>query len=341
MGFPWTRLVALMLAAACLGMPARAAAFVPEHYSKPDGALVLLTDGNYVEPYFATKALLTAQDAGLDVRTSALAWIHWVLPRQRQDGRIDRYCLTNTNTWKRCAHADADDSMLALWLQLLYRMAPDSGLPAPWEESADRAQRHLASLRNRRLGVYHISHRNHVALLMDNVEVYSALRDIAAAQARFGDRQAAENTSAAARQLAASIRGIFWDKHAQRFRVSIQKQRPGSFYPYAVAQVFPLMAGLPVREDPRAAWEQWRNTYGADWLEQRQDPHPWGLLAMAAIEMNDINTAVCWLSQSEPFRYSPRWNVLEEAVYQGLHSRFAEDRRTRLTACSTVLAQQQ
>ncbi len=339
MGFPWTRFVAVILAAACLRMPARATAFVPEHYRKPDGALVLLTDGNYVEPYFATKALLTAQDAGLDVRSSALAWINWVLPRQRKDGRIDRYCLTGANNWKRCAHADADDSMLALWLELLYRMAPDSGLPAEWQQSALRAQHHLASLRNRRLGVYHISHSNHVALLMDNVEVYEALRDIAAAQARFGDREAADGTATAARALAAAIEKIFWDKHAQCFRVSIQKEPRGSFYPYAVAQAFPLLAGLSVRQEPRSAWEWWRNTYGADWLEERQDPHPWGLLAMVALEMNDTDTAVCWLSQSEPFRYSVRWNVLEEAVYQGIDSRFGEDRRTRLSACSAVLAQ--
>jgi hypothetical protein len=337
MGFPWTRLVLSILAAACFEMPAHATAFVPAHYSKPDGALVLLTDGNYVEPYFATKALLTAQDAGLDVRSVALAWINWVLPRQRKDGRIDRYCLTAAGTWKRCAHADADDSMLALWLQLLYRMAPDSGLPAEWQESAVRAQHHLASLRNRRLGVYHISHGNHVALLMDNVEVYSALCDVAAAQARFGDREAAENTAAAARQLAAAIEKIFWDKRAQYFRVSIQKERRESFYPFAVAQAFPLLAGLS--QDPQAAWEQWRNTYGADWLEERQDPHPWGLLAMLALKLNDTKTTVCWLSQSEPFRYSQRWNVLEEAVYQGIDSRFAEDRRTRLTACSEVLAE--
>jgi hypothetical protein len=327
------------MAAACLQTPARATTFVPEHYSKPDGALVLLTDGNYVEPYFATKALLTAEDAGMDVRTSALAWIHWVLPRQDKDGRIDRYCQAGGGSWKRCAHADADDSMLALWLQLLYRMAPDSGLPAEWQQSAARAERHLASLRNRRLGVYHISHSNHVALLMDNVEVYSALRDIATAQERFGNRAAAQNTAASARELAAAIENIFWDKRSQTFRVSIQKERSGSFYPYAVAQVFPLTAGLSYRQDPQSVWQRWRDTYAVDWLEQRQDPHPWGLLAMVAVQMKDANTAVCWLTQSEPYRYSARWNLLEEAVYQGIDSRFGEDRHTRLTACSTVLAQ--
>ena len=69
--------------------------------------------------------------------------------------------------------------MLALWMQLLYRMAPATGLPAEWQRSIALAAKQLAKLRNRRLGVYHISRRNHVALLMDNIEVYAALKDVA------------------------------------------------------------------------------------------------------------------------------------------------------------------
>ena len=40
----------------------------------PDGAVTLNPGGNYVEPYFATKALIVAQDGGLDVREAASAW---------------------------------------------------------------------------------------------------------------------------------------------------------------------------------------------------------------------------------------------------------------------------
>src|SRR5205807_3778104 len=162
--------------------------FAPESYRSADGALLLTTHGNYVEPYFATKALLAAQDAGLDIRQAGLAWVGWALQRQRKDGRFDRYCQKAGADWKSCGAADADDSMLALWLQLLYRLAPDSGLPAEWLPSAQKAQSQLAKLRNSRLGIYHVSGRNHVPLFMDNVEVYSALKDIARAQARFGDR---------------------------------------------------------------------------------------------------------------------------------------------------------
>src|ERR1700694_5538542 len=97
--------------------------FVPGTYRSADGALLLTTGGNYVEPYFATKALITAQDAGLDVRQAGLGWVQWALQRQRKDGRFDRYCRKTGTDWKPCGAADADDSMLALWLQLLYRLA--------------------------------------------------------------------------------------------------------------------------------------------------------------------------------------------------------------------------
>ena len=69
-----------------------------------------------------------------------------------------------SDAWRDCAAADADDSMLALWMQLLYRMAPATGMPPEWQRSVMLAANQLAKLRNRRLGVYHISQRNHVAL---------------------------------------------------------------------------------------------------------------------------------------------------------------------------------
>ena len=318
---------------------ASAAEFAAGTYGTADGALVLLSNGNYVEPYFATKSLLVAQDTGLEARDAAIAWVQWLLPRQRKDGRFNRYCRNTNGTWRSCGAADADDSMLALWLQLLYRLAPDNGLPAEWQQSAARAEAHLKLLRNSRLGVYHISRRNHVALFMDNVEVYAALRDIAAAQQRFGDAERAQQTRKQTDDLSHAIARIFWDSRAQWFRVSTQKQQRGDFYPDAVAQVFPILAHFQVsNRDPKAVWEWWRDTFGQEWLTQKRDPHPWGLLAVAAFEADDHQSATCWLSQSAPFRYSKAWNVLEEAAYQGLENSLP-NYEAHPAACSGVMAQ--
>jgi hypothetical protein len=333
------KVLLLALCASCTAQsPARP--FVPENYRSVDGALLLQTNGNYVEPYFATKALITAQDAGLDIRDAGLAWIRWALPRQRQDGRFDRYCQKTGADWKACGPADADDSMLALWLQLLYRLAPDSGIPPEWQASAQKAQAQLFKLRNGRLGIYHVSGRNHVALFMDNIEVYSALKDIARARARFGDQQSSQSTNLQAEDLVAAIDHVFWDKHNKRFRSSMQKNQP-AFYPDVVAQVYPLLAGFPLKnENARSAWSKWRSRFASAWLEDRYDPHPWGLVALAAMKLGDQSSALCWLTHSESLRYSPRWNILEEAVFQGLEQQLQAHRHAGAVACSKTLDQE-
>jgi len=308
--------------------------FVPKNYRSADGALLLQTNGNYVEPYFAVKALLTAEDAGLDIHQAAMGWINWALQHQRKDGRFERF-NQKADGWKIAGPADADDSMMALWLQLLYRRAPDSGIPQPWQESVRKAQEQLAKLRNGRLGIYHVSGRNHVALFMDNMEVYAALKDIARAQARFGDQPSAQKTNKQADDLAAGIQHVFWDKHHKWFRASMQKVQP-AFYPDVVAQVYPLLADFPLKdEDARSAWSTWRSKFASAWLEDRYDPHPWGLVALAALKAGDKSSALCWLSHSQSLRYSARWNILEEAVYQGLEKQLQSLRAESGVACAS------
>ncbi len=305
--------------------------------------------GNYVEPYFATKALIVAQDGGLDIHEAALAWIGWALPRQRRDGLFRRFCETKGNEssdgsarsneqWRDCAPADADDSMLALWMQLLYRMAPAEGMSPEWRRSLALAARQLEKLHNRRLGVYHISTRNHVALLMDNIEVYAALRDVAQVQQRLGDPGAA-TTEARAEQLASAIERIFWDRRTQRFRSSMQKTRP-AFYPDVVAQVYPWLAELNgVGQDPRQAWERWKQFYGAGWIARRYDAGPWGLVALAAAKLGDTAAAACWTSQSDSLRGSGSWNVLEEAVWQSLRARYSQEQLLNPQNCADMRGQ--
>jgi hypothetical protein len=300
-------------------------------YQAADGALLLNVGGNEVDPYFANKALVVADDAGLNIHDAALKWIQWLLPRQQKDGRFARYCRKNGD-WRACAAADADDSMLALWLQLLYRVAPEKGLPPEWQASAARAQQHLSSLRNSRLGVYHVSHRDHVALFMDNVEVYWALKDVTAAQRRLGDPQATK-TEAEAESLARGIKRVFWNAKTQTFRASIQKEQP-RFYPDVLAQTFPWLASLPLPEgDAASAWARWKQLYGRAWLSNRYDPHPWGLVALTAVKLGDDATAGCWLEHAASARFGENWNILEEAAYQAVQARVGSETKSASASC--------
>ena len=314
-----------------------AAPFAPDQYQSDDGALLIEANGDYVEPYFATKALIVAQDTGLDVHEAAADWIKWGLAHQKKDGRFERYCRKPGEDWRPCGAADADDSMLSLWLQLLYRMAPDSGLPAAWQASAQNAQSQLSRLRNGRLGVYRVSSRNHVPLFMDNVEVYSALQDIARAKARFGDEAGATATAKEAAKLASAIQHVFWSKRAHWYRSSMQNHQPG-FYPDVVAQVYPWLAGLSgPGQEIGAAWKEWKDRFGQEWLNSTSDPHPWGLVALAALQTGDNSVVMCWLTRSESLRYSSHWNILEEAIFQALDSKFERQRLADASACSRVL----
>lgn len=332
-----------IVALLCCGpQPVFGTAFDPATFQSPDGAVVLNPGGNYVEPYFATKALIVAEDGGLDVHEAAAAWIDWTLPRQLPNGLFRRFCRAagsnNNDDWRDCAPADADDSMLALWMQLLYRMAPATGMPAAWQRSVDLSARQLEKLRNSRLGVYHISRNNHVALFMDNIEVYAALKDVALAQQRMHD-PGASSTGARAEQLANAIQRIFWDRRTKTFRPSMQKSQP-AFYPDDVAQIYPWLANLSgPGQDSRQAWAQWKRAFGAGWLERRYDSHPWGLVALAAAKLGDETSAACWTSLSDSLRGDSSWNVLEEAVWQSLRAHFAQPQLLDPKACASLLGQ--
>lgn len=328
-------LLFLTCVAVCVGAPT--AEFDPNGYQFPDGAISLHYRGDYVEPYFATKALILAQEAGLNVHRPVKQWIQWLLPRQDKSGRFGRYCRKPGSDWRQCSSSDADDSMLALWLQVLYTNSPDSGIPPEWQESVRKARTQLDELRNIRLGVYHVSRQNHVALLMDNVEVYSALIDVACSQDRFGQHDQAQTTYKEAEKLDLAIQRVFWNKHEEWFRPSIQKSRP-DFYPDVVAQVYPWLADMPMDQDvqTREAWANWKSRFASVWLDKKRDPHPWGLVAMAALKLGDESSAACWLERSEPMRFSPNWNILEEAAFQAVQTKLDESSRSNPTACLKV-----
>lgn len=311
--------IALLLTLAGLGgsLQVGREIFSPHLYQDKDGAITVYAQGDIVDPYFATKALLVADAAGLDVRQAASAWIDWLLPRQLPDGRFERYCRTGSE-WTACREADADDALLALWLELLHTVAPWHGVPPEWEGSRAKAEQHLAGLRDARLGVYVISHAVPVALLMDNAEIYGALRTIARKLVLVGQWTAARRVCARADDLEGAIVGVFWDGAAGSFRISTQLSETNEFYPDVVAQLYPAMNGIHMPTTPSKAWRHWRERHASSWVTLEVDNFPWGLVALTAYLHGDPDTALEWFERAAPLRNTPRWNILEEAVFQGL-----------------------
>ena len=291
-------------------------------YQRPDGAITVLLHGDVVDPYFAAKALVGADDAHADVRSAALKWIAWLMPRQNADGTFDRFCERNGSTVP-CAHADADDAALALWIELLARYAPPEGMPSTWQSSLDKAIAYLARLYDPHKGVYEISSTLHVALLMDNVEVRDAMRALSAYYARVGDARAAGKWRAAAERLSRAIVKVFWS--SGEYEPSTQKLADRSFYPTAVAQIFPLLSDIGVPGQSNIAfYANWLKRNCQAWLDLPRHDYPWGLVALASQKFGDRSAISCWHAHSAPYRHGAHWNVLEEALFTSFEAQLRD-----------------
>lgn len=320
-------LASLLLLAASLSQPcahAAGAELTLQGYQRADGAITTYFNGDSVDPYFASKALLAAQDAGISTSTTAQRWIAWLLPRQHPDGRFDRYCMKGQQMTS-CQLADADDALMAAWMELLVRSAPKSGLPPAWRASFDKASQHLETLRNPKTRVYHISASLPVALLMDNVEVSSAFKAVGRYRQSQGDNAGAEAWMRKAGQLDRDILSVFW-RGEEGYLVSTQQPNTNQFYPDAVAQIFPILADIRSAGRPRAAdYGLWMQQHRMTWLGMSEVDYPWGLVALIADKMNDKDAIACWRMRSVQFRHGSHWNVLEEALYVAFEKRLTPD----------------
>ncbi len=272
-----------------------------------DGSLTVHAGGKDCDPYFAMKALLIAKRLGMETEQVSQEFISWLVPRQRGDGGFDRFKFTGA-TWAYGAKADADDSSLALWMQLLV----STGQIRLHTPSFHKAAQLLAQLRTSN-GTYSIALDTPVQLLMDNCEVYESLLACAALFPAMRT-QADALAGAIARQF--RVRGI------DRWRVSSQEVPKDTFYPHATAQLYPLLADLePASNARRTHLTAWYARHGKRWLSGNADDFPWGLMAVAYFLGNTRPPVERWLTYAEPLRVEGRrWNILEEAIWQALRT---------------------
>lgn len=283
-------------------------------YVDADGAITVLHGGDSADPYFAMQALLLAHENGMDISASAEKFANWLVTRQKPDGTFDRFCRDGNKNWASCKTADADDSLLAIWMKLLEAMPEPLKKNPALVKSYAVSKNALEHLFQPSRGIYMVSPVYLHGLFMDNLEVWSLKSHL---------QQPARR--AEADKLARAIQDTFWDPVNKRFLVSTQLEQRSEkpvFYPDHVAQVFPLLVGFSLLpEDGRAYYRKWMNLHRADWLSQGKTDYPWGLLAVLALRQNDKASARCWLRESQALRHSSRWAVTDEAAYQILVAR--------------------
>ena len=282
-------------------------------YQDESGAISILNGGNTADPYFALQALLLAHDNGLDVSASATKFANWLTPLQKPDGTFDRFCKMPNKTWVSCKAADADDSLLALWMLLLQTMPQKLNANPTWLKSHAVAKKALDQLYQPSRGVYMVSPVYLHGWLMDNLEVWSLKASAPRAQQKEAD------------DLAAAINKTFWQSANNQFLVSTQLEQQSEkpqFYPDHVAQIFPLLVDFKLLpQTPRLYYQSWMRKHRADWLKQGEKDYPWGLLAVLALRQSDMRGASCWIRENTAMRHSNRWAVTDEVAFQILASR--------------------
>jgi hypothetical protein len=324
---------ALLFCAICLfSVPAQSANNVLDlsGFQKADGSIVTYYKGDTVDAYFATKSLLMAADAGFEIKKSARKWIGWALANQDADGLINRYEYDrNAEGWYYSENADADDALLALWIELLYRTEAKDVMPAKWKKLASAR---LEELFNKEQGIYHISKEMPVGLLMDNMEIYAAFKAISTNAKKNGDNQLSAQYENKAKSLAQNIAKNFMSENGI-YKISTQARNEESFYPDKVAQLYPVFYGLPDATNSKInapiQYKNWIKNNGADWLSSKQD-YPWGLIAVIGLKLKNQETASCWQNRAEPFRYSARWNVMEETALQVVKYNVVQEQKTNI-----------
>jgi hypothetical protein len=287
-------------------------------FAEPSGAITVQHRGATVDPYFTLQALLLAHEHGLDSAEYAAKWANWLVARQKPDGTFDRFCRQG-ETWAPCKTADADDSMLALWLRFLETMPDELRRTPAWQRSHQAASATLLRLVDPRWHIYLVSPVYQHGLFMDNLEVWSYRPAHAAAQ------------TPAAPSFSLSIHNVFWDATERRFLISTQPEQKATqfaFYPDAVAQIFPLLVNYPhVPGGERAWYQDWIRRHRSEWLAQVRSDFAWGLIALVAWKQADAASARCWLRTTLPFRRTSHWTVTDEVVAQILAHRGATPAR--------------
>lgn len=310
----------LMFFAGCLVVNTAVANTRPkldlQGYVDTSGAITILNGGDTTDPYFALQALLLGHDNGLDISAPAAKFANWLVPFQKPDGTFDRFCRSPSKTWVSCKTADADDSLLALWMRLLETMPDQLGKNQVWAKSYADSKKALDYLYQPSRGVYMVSPVYLHGLFMDNLEVWSLKAHTKKPKAGELDK------------LAQSIYKTFWQPVNKNFLVSTQLEQQTQkplFYPDHVAQVFPLLVDFPVLPQPaKVYYKNWMNLHRAEWLKQGETDYPWGILAVLAYRQGDKNSVACWLRETSAMRHSNRWAVTDEVAFLILASKRIE-----------------
>ncbi len=276
----------------------------------PSGALAFDRSRTRVIPYFANYTGLALLRFASD-RPAVRRYIEWYLVHLNLPdvyglyGSIDDYAVFWGPDGRRYTEVptngyDSADSTGAVFLTLVRRYLQLTG---DWDlywrevERFDRVAELLLGLQATD-GLTFVGKNLPIKYLMDNCETYQGLSDWAWVQQAAGHPARAERFAQAATRLQQAL--LSWPRRGRQgeypllaWAVDDQGKAfpadPRRWYPDAVAQLYPILAGLwpPGGGEATAAYQAF-NQWFPQWDQlHKPDPHPWVMIALAGRMMGD------------------------------------------------------
>jgi len=245
-----------------------------------------LESSRNVNPYFACQAArgLLADEMPSPLRMEAVGrYIRWHFRYLNADGTMDDHRMETGGRFVSTGTRDSEDSYAAVFLSLLAEFREKGGTT----EEADPGGTLEESvtgvlLRTTASGLSYNKTEDPVFYLMDNAEVYEAL-------ILSGYRTQGE-------MLAGQVEARLWKGSHYLPALDAQGREADfgsweTFYPFAVAQLFPLICGMLPEDHPRAGelYQRFSEEYPWETLKgyREEEGFYWSLLSYASARIGD------------------------------------------------------
>ena len=267
-----------------------------------------------INPYFSCHAALgllestgsrAVSDAELQSVRRYLNWHTDLL--LTSGGQMGTYRKKGT-TLVRTGKADSVDAYLGAYLELLGRYLEISqspeGLPY-WQDGIRLAADTLRELTNG--GLTEVSRENDTKYLMDNLDVWKGLS--ALEKGLWALQDTPELSKIRTRinllriQLEAEIYRSFWNDTSGKWRVIADSDRfdPESFYPFGIAQVYPLICGYPAGDTQvqEELYHTFTQSFHWQTIPTDRKTFVWAMTGMAAAQTGDTESLHAFLKAYE------------------------------------------
>lgn len=225
----------------------------------------------------------------------------------KSDGVISDYRVTPEGLVSKESY-DSVDSYIALYLNLLATYVEKGGslknIPDV-EEAVEQCILRLMEIS--RNGLTKVSKEKEVYYLMDNLEVLEAYEKMAKLMnsdnkevAQWEKKESFDTFfQQAAKESREEIKEYFWNEEEKRFEVGMDSdfdylnfQGMEEFYPYAIAQVYPVACGtyLIEKEKIEELYLELSKEHSWQTLELDED-FDWPVLSYIAVKLGDIESA--------------------------------------------------